>query len=198
MTGQSKKSGRMLAIYLLAVILLVLFDQWTKWLVLLHLKGHDAVVLISGVFELRYLENRSAAFGIDPVSILDRIFHFEYFRTHPEAFLQTKMIFFVILTTVVVFLIAVLFVRIPEKKRFRWLNIGLTAFIAGAIGNFIDRICHNYVVDFFYFCLIDFPIFNVADIYVTVAAFVLVILGFFYYKEEDFEQIFPSKKKEKA
>ena len=67
-------------------------------------------------------------------------------------------------------------------------------FFAGAIGNFIDRVMRNYVVDFFYFSLIDFPIFNVADIYVTVAAFAMIFLGLFYYKEEDFNQIFPAKK----
>jgi signal peptidase II len=54
------------------------------------------------------------------------------------------------------------------------------------------------VVDFFYFCLIDFPIFNVADIYVTVSAFFIVVLGLFYYKEDDFEAVFPSKKKSKS
>ena len=60
----------------------------------------------------------------------------------------------------------------------------------GALGNFIDRVFRNYVVDFFYFKLIDFPVFNVADIYVTVAAFAMIILGLFYYKEEDYNKIF--------
>ena len=53
-----------------------------------------------------------------------------------------------------------------------------------------DRVFRNYVVDFFYFKLIDFPVFNVADIYVTVAAFAMIILGLFYYKEEDYNKIF--------
>ena len=61
--------------------------------------------------------------------------------------------------------------------------------MAGAWGNCIDRITLNYVVDFLYFKLIDFPIFNVADIYVTVAAFAVAILICFYYKDEDFERI---------
>ena len=56
--------------------------------------------------------------------------------------------------------------------------------------NFIDRVFRNYVVDFFYFKLIDFPVFNVADIYVPVAAFAMIILGLFYYKEEDYNKIF--------
>ena len=56
---------------------------------------------------------------------------------------------------------------------------------SGAIGNMIDRVSRGYVVDFFYFKLINFPIFNVADCYVTVAAFLLIVLIFFYYKEEE-------------
>ena len=78
-------------------------------------------------------------------------------------------------------------------KKFFFLDLISILFFAGAIGNFIDRIAQDYVIDFFYFCLIDFPIFNVADIYVTVAAFLLIVLGFFYYKDEDWEKIFPAK-----
>ena len=66
---------------------------------------------------------------------------------------------------------------------------------AGAMGNFIDRVFRGYVVDFIYFSLIDFPTFNVADIYVTVAAFMLVVLILFFYQEEDLNRVF-SKKKE--
>ncbi len=53
----------------------------------------------------------------------------------------------------------------------------------------IDRVSKNYVVDFFYFELINFPIFNVADCYVTVAAVLLIISIMFIYKEEDFKFI---------
>ena len=68
---------------------------------------------------------------------------------------------------------------------------------AGAFGNLFDRIKQDYVVDFFYFELIDFPIFNMADIYVTCGMALLIVLGFFYYKEEDFEVLlsFAQKKK---
>ena len=59
--------------------------------------------------------------------------------------------------------------------------------MAVAFGNLIDRVARGYVVDFFYFKLIDFPIFNVADIYVTVTMVLLIGLILFYYKEEDFE-----------
>ena len=66
---------------------------------------------------------------------------------------------------------------------------------------FIDRCLHGYVIDFFYFKWIDFPVFNVADIYVTVAAALLLISFTFYYKEEDIDLIYRQllfwKKKEK-
>lgn len=57
---------------------------------------------------------------------------------------------------------------------------------SGEVGNCSDGLTGGYVVDFFYFSLIDFPIFNVADIYLTVTFIVLVLLIFFYYKDEDF------------
>ena len=62
-------------------------------------------------------------------------------------------------------------------------------------GNMIDRVFRKYVVDYIYFSLINFPVFNVADIYVTVAAFMLVVLILFFYQEEDLNRVF-SKKKE--
>ena len=86
-------------------------------------------------------------------------------------------------------------IPIPAIKKYVYIDYILIFFIAGAIGNFIDRVTNQYVIDFLYFKLINFPIFNVADIYVTCAAFAMFILGIFYYKEEDFEIIFPSKKK---
>ena len=144
-----------------AAVLLILFDQFTKMLAVAHLKNQPSNVLIDGVFELRYLENRGSAFGM----------------------MQNKLIILIPVTVVV---------TLPATRHFFWLNAVAVLFFAGAIGNFIDRVRQGYVVDFFYFSLINFPIFNVADIYVTAAAFLLIFLCLFYYKEEDFEQIFPS------
>jgi signal peptidase II len=179
---------------LIWIAVLVIFDQFTKYLAVTRLKGNAPFVLIDQVFELHYLENTSAAFGIDLISILQRIFHFSYFTEHPEAFLNFKMIFFVVVTIIVTVLLYLLYLRVPQNRRFRYLNWIVISFISGAIGNCIDRIIHRYVVDFFYFKLINFPIFNVADIYVTVSAIALILLFLFYYKEADLEQIFPSKK----
>ena len=100
--------------------------------------------------------------------------------------LQNQKIF--ILFVGIVFLAVLLFFlfKLPEQKKFRIVHVLLAVIIAGGIGNMIDRFRLDYVVDFISFVLINYPIFNVADIYVTVTFIVLVLLIFFYYKDEDF------------
>ena len=169
---ENKKQKLHFGIFGLAgVILLTILDQLTKYLAVIHLAGKEAFVLIPGVFELRYLENRGAAFGI----------------------LQNKQIFFILLTLLYVCIAVWIYFRIPREKKYYLLHSITIILTAGALGNFIDRLVNGYVVDFFYFSLIDFPIFNVADIYVTAAVILLIIALFFVYKEEDLT--FLSKKK---
>lgn len=143
----------------------VLLDQITKYLAAAHLKGNDSIVLIKNVFELHYLENRGAAFGM----------------------LQGQKAFFVIICLAMLLAGAYIYVKMPYNKRFSYLRLCIICIMTGAIGNLIDRVSYNYVIDFFYFSLIDFPIFNVADIYVTVTTIVLLALILFYYKEEDLD-----------
>lgn len=190
-----KKTNKFMELSVLTIIMLVILDQLTKFQAVVKLKNGSPFVIIDGVFELRYLENQSAAFGFDIVSFFQKIFKIKYFTENPEAFLTAKMVIFAIVTIAVVILLMIFYSHIPQTKRFLGINLILIFFVAGAIGNLIDRIVNNYVVDFFYFKLINFPIFNVADIYVTVAAFAFIILGIFYYKEEDFEMIFKKKDK---
>ena len=113
---------------------------------------------------MQYLENRGSAFGM----------------------LQNQKVF--ILFVGIVFLAVLLFFlfKLPEQKKFRIVHVLLAVIVAGGIGNMIDRFRLDYVVDFISFVLINYPIFNVADIYVTVTFIVLVLLIFFYYKDEDF------------
>ena len=197
MEKENTKSKKIMGFSLLLVAALVVLDQITKYMAVIHLKGREPFVLINGVFQLRYLENQSAAFSFDPVTLIHRIFHISYFDANPAAFLSCKMAFFVILTLAVLVLLVVIYRRIPWNRHFLGLNLTLIGFGAGAIGNLIDRVLRNYVVDFFDFTLINFPIFNVADIYVTGAAIALVVIVIFFYKEEDYEMIFPPKKSKK-
>ena len=146
-----------------AALLLIILDQWTKWLAVIHLKGQAPFVIWDGVFELYYLENRGAAFGI----------------------LQGQKAFFVVGTLLILALIVFFYHRLPETRRFHAVRFIGVLLAAGAVGNMIDRVWHSYVVDFLYFKLIDFPVFNVADCYVTVGAVLLALLFLFYYKDEE-------------
>ena len=101
------KSRKQLCSAAIMVFLLVALDQLTKYLAVLKIKmsGKGVFELIPGVFELRYLENQSAAFGVDLLSIIQRIFHFSYWDNNPMAFLRAKMIFFSVITIAVVILL---------------------------------------------------------------------------------------------
>lgn len=157
----------------IAVLVLVFLDQMTKSLAVKHLMGNRPYVLIQGVFELQYLENFGAAFGM----------------------LQNKQWFFFITTIFIVSLMLYGYLKLPFEHKYRPLRICIAGITAGAVGNLIDRVFSGYVVDFLYFRLIDFPVFNVADCYVTIFTALLAILVLFRYKEEDLE--FFTKKKVK-
>ena len=103
--------------------------------------------------------------------------------------------FFLILTVVIVAIVIYVSIKMPHTNRMVPLRGTLILLSAGAVGNFIDRLCFGYVRDFIYFKLINFPVFNVADIYVTVSVIIFAILILFVYKEDEFEFI---KKNSKA
>lgn len=151
--------------------ILTLLDQWTKYLAVTHLKGQADIPLIPGVLQLHYLENTGAAFGI----------------------LRDKQWVFYIITILLLAVIAFMYFKMPKTGRYMPAHLVCIFIIAGAIGNFIDRIRLKYVIDFIYFSLIDFPVFNVADIYVVVGTILMAILILFVYKDEDFAFL---KKKE--
>ena len=189
-----RKNKKTLILSGILVLILIALDQFTKYLAVVFLKNKPAIPIIKDIFELQYLENTSAAFGMDPISLLHNIFHFDIFIQNPELYLNVRMWFFYLLTIGMILLFIWVFMKVPAHKRMIFIDIIIIFITAGAIGNLIDRISQQFVVDFLYFKLIDFPIFNVADIYVTCAAIALLILGIFYYKDEDVEMIFPSMK----
>ena len=167
-----KTNPGMWLVSVISCLLLVAFDQYTKVLALTFLKEKPGIPIIEGVFELLYVENRGAAFGM----------------------LQNKQSFFLIITLGVLLAILWFYHKLPLEKRYLPLRAVFVLLTSGAIGNLIDRVGRNYVVDFFYFKLIDFPVFNVADIYVVVSVFCLAFLILFYYKEDEFDEIIKVKK----
>ncbi|MDD6811776.1 MAG: signal peptidase II [Lachnospiraceae bacterium] len=169
----SKQKRKCLVMDLSAMILLILLDQYTKYLAVIHLKDQPAFNIINGVLELNYLENKGAAFDM----------------------LQNQKIFFIFVAVIILGVIAYILYKTPDGKKYNIMHILLTMIAAGAIGNMIDRIRLDYVVDFIYFVLINFPIFNLADIYVSIATVILILVLLFYYKEKDLEFISFKQKK---
>ena len=162
--------------HLIYFILLVLLDQGTKYLVRANFEWSDSIPIIPDVLVLQYHQNTGAVWGI----------------------LSGKVNFLAIITPIIFLFILYLYMKIPKDKKYNILKIISVLIMAGAVGNLIDRIFLSYVVDFIYFKLINFPIFNVADCYVTVSCILLFLLMVFYYKDEDLEfidHLAPWKKK---
>lgn len=149
----------------IAVALLTGFDQLTKFLAVENLKDKADIPLIPNVLYFQYLENRGAAFGI----------------------FQDRKIFLVLLTSLILVGVCYVLWKIPADKKYIYLKLLCFLITAGGIGNLIDRVRLDYVIDFIYFAPIDFPVFNVADIYVSVGMVFLFTVVLFYYKDEDFE-----------
>ncbi len=150
----------MLGLYFWGIVLLTVLDQGSKLLVLRFLKPVDTFPLWNQVFHLTYCENRGAAFGI----------------------LQNKFgLFFV--TTMLVLICATIFM-VKHRPKNLCLNISLTLLIGGALGNFVDRMCRGFVVDFLDFRLINFAIFNLADCFVVCGAFLLAFYVLFMESKE--------------
>ena len=137
-------------------------DQFTKHLAVVHLKGQKPFVLIKGVFEFYYSENRGAAFGM----------------------LQGRQGFFFLIAAAVILAVLWAVYRMPAGKRYLPLMCSLFLLVSGAVGNMIDRLAYGYVVDFLYAKFINFPIFNFADCCVVIGAALLLVAFLFVYKED--------------
>ena len=74
--------------------------------------------------------------------------------------------------------------KMPNTKEYKWLKWSLMVILAGAIGNMIDRIVRGYVVDFFEFTFFEWPVFNMADIYVVIGTVVMAVLVMFVIKDD--------------
>ena len=168
------KKNTQTALFAAVTLVAAVLDQLSKRWALANLGDHEPVPLIPGVLEFLRIENRGAAFGI----------------------LQGRMEFFYLITAVVAAGILYVIFKLPEERKYMPLLVTLAFLLAGAAGNLIDRAFRQSVVDFIYFKPIDFPVFNVADIYVTCSTFALVLLILRFYEDEDFA--FLSRKKETA
>ncbi len=156
---------RSLLVFLACLSMLTAFDLLTKQAAAGALKGKMPFILIKNVLQLEYLENTGIAFGMFPGS----------------------RIFFMLVSAAVIAALFWAAARMPFNRKYAWLLAAVTFLGAGAVGNFIDRIALGYVRDFIYFKLINFPVFNIADAYITVGFIMLGFLMLFVYSEDDYD-----------
>ena len=153
------KNYRLLPMSILGIVIIFL-DQATKLLVVKFMELGESIPLIDGFLYLTSHRNEGAAWGM----------------------LQGRMWLFYIITVFVIVVLVMFYKR--EAKTSLLLQTSLVLLMAGAIGNFIDRLLFQKVVDFVDTVIFgyDFPIFNVADASLTAGVILMVIQIFFFDK----------------
>ena len=150
----------MLIYYIIAAVLTVI-DQVTKWGILQNFDLYDEKILIPNVFSLYYIQNTGAAWGI----------------------FAGRMTFFYIITVLVIGYLIYNFHKYKVESKLD--RLSFTFILSGAIGNFIDRLAYGYVVDMFRLDFINFPIFNVADVCLTIGVGLMIIYVLLFEKYEN-------------
>lgn len=139
-------------LYWLLVAAIILADQGTKWLAQTRLSQISTYPLIEGVFHLTYVRNTGAAFSI----------------------LRNQQLLLIVITSAVMVGLGFWLRTLISSGKSTGLLLALSFILAGGIGNLIDRVRLNYVIDMMDFRLINYPVFNVADCFIVVGT---VFLG---------------------
>ncbi len=158
-------------LFCIIIALLVAVDRLTKEIVVTHLSLGESKPLIKGVFSFTYIRNEGMAWGM---------------------FAGGRYIF-LIFTLVAVAFFFYMYRNTVGEKRYAFFRALLVMLTAGAIGNMIDRATLGYVIDFLDFRLINFPVFNFADILVTVSMILLFIVLLFRFDGDDMDRIIGKK-----
>lgn len=163
-------------LYIAAVAIMIIADQLVKHWAFTTLQAQHTILLIENVFHLTYIENRGAAFSM-------------------FARFDSRWIFVALAVVISIIIGVVLSKKIMQTATGRW---SLVLIAAGAIGNAIDRVVRGFVVDMFDFRLINFPVFNVADIFVVISFIGIAVSILFIYKDDEFEFLSIRKRESKA
>ena len=141
-----------------------MFDLWLKHWAAVNLQNQPPRDVVPGLLGLTYLENPGAAFGLFSGFAWGRV---------------------VLSIVSIILMIGILwyYSRIPTEKRFWFVRVPLILIFAGGVGNLIDRLALGAVRDMLQFLFIEFPIFNLADVYVTTGAFSLIFVTLFVVKD---------------
>ena len=133
-------------------------DQYTKFMVTLHIPLNYSVEVIEGLFNLTHIRNSGVAFGL--------------FADQQSEY---KALIFIVISTIAILAILIIFHQNPKEKKL--VQTGLILIFSGAIGNLIDRTLHGEVIDFFDFVFNGqhFPAFNIADSCITIGVALMVV-----------------------
>lgn len=145
--------------YLSLTTILVIIDQLTKYLTVQNIALYDQVDFIPGFMSWTYIQNTGAAWSI----------------------LEGKMWFFYLVTVIVSTVI--LYFLYTEGKKDRIFGTILAIILGGTLGNFIDRLLYQYVIDMIKVEFISFPVFNVADSFLTVGVILLFVYSLYLEKK---------------
>ena len=143
--------------YLMVILVLILLDQFSKYLVVTNIGLHLSIEIIPDFFELTYVRNTGMGFSL----------------------LEGALNLFYIVTPFAIILLAYL---LYKDRHTKWYNqLSFLLMIGGAIGNYIDRLRLGYVIDFLSFDIFSyhFPIFNLADTFLTVGVALFLICYIF-------------------
>lgn len=149
-------------ILLIIFPIIVILDQWTKTQILIHFNLGETVNLIPSLFNFTYVQNKGAAFGM--LATLDPSLREPFFKIVP-------VIAFLIITQ--------WFRQLPKNSVL--LSTALSLILSGAVGNFVDRLEHGFVVDFLdfhWFYTAHFPAFNIADSAICIGVGLILIENF--------------------
>ena len=144
-------------IYLFIILFEVLLDQFYKQIVTAYLDLYQKVEVIPSFFNLTYVQNYGAGFSI----------------------LEGQRFLFLLITIVAIIIFSYMLYK--GKNSHIVYKTSLLLILGGTLGNFIDRIVHTYVVDFLDFIIFgyDFPVFNIADSFLTIGVILLLIYTLF-------------------
>jgi len=137
---------------------LILIDQYTKFLVNTHIPLYYSIKVIDDFFNLTHVRNPGVAFGL--------------FADQDSEY---KVLVFILISSVAILAILIIYHQTPDDKKM--VRIGLVMIFSGAIGNLIDRVVYQEVIDFvdIYFGNYHWPAFNFADACITIGVGFMIL-----------------------
>lgn len=152
-----------MSLFVFVTLVLIEIDQLVKAWAIAELKDLHTIPILQDVFHFTYIENRGAAFSL-------------------FAKFDSQWIFVALAAIITIAIFISLYKQIFQTKMGQWSVILIAA---GAIGNAIDRVIYGFVVDLFDFRLINFPVFNIADIFICIGGVLFVIYVMFQHKDAE-------------